>query len=92
MIVLPWLVFMGQKNTLNFKIRVVSAFLAVFVITAAVGKVAEVRTFLPCIALLIACAVAIPKSSEIGSRAQNGVQNLAMSMRESGSDKWRPPH
>ena len=65
MLALPWLVFVSQKTAANFKFRVVLAFLAVFAITAAVGINAETRTFIPCVALLIACSVAIPESSDL---------------------------
>jgi hypothetical protein len=59
-LVLPWLVFLNRDSSAGFKLRVVLSFLGVFAITAAVGVSAEVRTFIPCVALLFACAVAMP--------------------------------
>ena len=59
MLVVPWLVFASQKTAANFKPRVAVAFLAVLAITAAVGINAETRTFIPRVALLIACSIAV---------------------------------
>jgi hypothetical protein len=61
--VLPWLVFLRRHTTQDFRFRVTSAFLVIFVITAAIGINAEVRTFIPCAALLIACTVALLDST-----------------------------
>jgi hypothetical protein len=61
--VLPWLAFLRRRTTPDFKFRVASAFLAIFVITAAIGINKEVRTFIPCAALLMACAVGVLDST-----------------------------
>lgn len=74
MMALPWLVFMSWSSSADFKFRVVSAFLGVFVITAAVGINAEVKTFIPCVALLIACAVAIPETPDLARSSSKAAQ------------------
>jgi hypothetical protein len=63
MLVLPWLMFLRRHTVPDFKFRVACAFLGIFVITAAVGINSELRTFIPCVALLMACAVAAPDPS-----------------------------
>jgi hypothetical protein len=64
MMLLPWITFLRRSTNLEFKIRVAFGFFFIFAITAAVGINAEVRTFIPCIGLLLACSVAAPESSE----------------------------
>jgi hypothetical protein len=54
----PLLVFLKKKSDQIFKVRVIVAFLAVFAISGIVGISSEVRTFIPCIGLLIGCALA----------------------------------
>jgi hypothetical protein len=66
MMVFPWLVFLNRNSATAFKIRVTIAFLAIFVITAVIGINSEVRTFIPCVGLLIGCALA--QSTLIGRR------------------------
>src|SRR6185437_8171511 len=58
MLILPTVVFLLQRTTLEFKVRVALGSLAILGITAAFGIIAEVRTSIPCVALLIACATA----------------------------------
>lgn len=75
MMVFPWLVFLSRKATTDFKFRGSVAFFATFAITAAVGINAEVRTFIPCVALLFGCGLATTTPSDgcFGSLGSNMV-------------------
>jgi hypothetical protein len=62
MMLFPWLMFLNRTVDYQLKARVVLAFIGVFAITAAVGIIAEVRTFIPCVSLLAAGAFAAKQS------------------------------
>ena len=59
MMVFPWLMFLNREMDSPTRARVILAFVGVFIITAAIGINAEVRTFIPCISLLAAGTIAI---------------------------------
>jgi hypothetical protein len=63
MMVLPWSMFLSQKSDTVFKIRVGIAFSAIFAVSSAIGIISELRIFIPCAALLVACAVGIASRS-----------------------------
>jgi hypothetical protein len=71
MMVFPWLLFLSAKSTREYRIRVGVAFFTIFIITAAVGINAEVRTFIPCVAVLIACGLANVRPSKRQSVAED---------------------
>jgi hypothetical protein len=57
MMTFPFLLFLSARQPGNFRIRAIAVFAANFAIIAAVGINAEVRTFIPCVGLLIACGI-----------------------------------
>jgi hypothetical protein len=59
MMFFPWLMFLNREMNSQRRARVILAFVGVFIITAAIGINAEVRTFIPCISLLAAGTFAI---------------------------------
>jgi hypothetical protein len=63
MLVLPALVFLNRRTTSEFKVRVALGFFAIIGITATFAVISEVRTSLPAVAWLIACATAKIASS-----------------------------
>jgi hypothetical protein len=52
MMVFPWLMFLSREMEPQLRVRVIVAFVGVFIVTAAIGINAEVRTFIPCVSLL----------------------------------------
>ena len=58
MMAFPWIVFFSPKPPQLFIVRVSIAFLTIFGVTLEFGIIDEVRVFIPCVALLFACAVA----------------------------------
>jgi hypothetical protein len=58
MMLFPWLFFLENVRDAHLRARGVAAFAGIFAITSFVGIVAEIRIYIPCIALLIAGAVA----------------------------------
>jgi hypothetical protein len=54
MMVFPWLMFLNRAMDPELRNRVILAFVGVFTVTAAIGINSEVRTFIPCVALLAA--------------------------------------
>lgn len=58
MMVFPFLLFLERPRSSDFRVRVIAAFAISFAVIAAVGINAEVRTFIPCVGLLVACAIA----------------------------------
>jgi hypothetical protein len=54
MMFFPWLMFLNRVMDTQSRVRVILAFVGVFIITAAIGINAEVRTFIPCVSLLAA--------------------------------------
>ena len=79
MMVFPWLFFLARNSTNEFRLRGATAFFASFAITAAVGINAEVRTFIPCVALLIGCGLASSGSHDRAPDLGNAHANLARS-------------
>lgn len=58
MMAIPWAVFINLKPAEISITRVAVAFIAIFCITLEFGIIEEVRVFIPCVALLFACAIA----------------------------------
>jgi hypothetical protein len=57
MMLLPFVFFFASVREAERRLRTTIAFAGIFTITSFVGGITEIRIYIPCIALLIACAV-----------------------------------